>query len=137
MHGFAPPQEAQAQPGALELLQELSLRYNLGLISFRPRHETEQALEAAGIPLVLFPAVATMDDLTHLSPQNEAVTLCLTILESPLDQTLLVGDTEWVLRPAQATSAVRCGVLCGLGVESDFIDADLVVPCTSALRDWL
>ena len=134
---FPPVEKLTLQPGAGELLRELSHTYPLGLLTTRPRREVDCFLEKAGLPPTLFGSMTAQESSGgHASP-SEALAQSLKELGVTPGQVLVVGDSEWKLRPAQASGAVRCGVLGTLAVESDFAGADLVITDLAELRAWL
>ena len=125
------------QPGADELLRELSHTYPLGLLTTRPRREVDCFLEKVGLPPTLFGSITAQDISGAYASPSETLAQSVKELGVTPGQVLVVGDSEWKLRPAQASGAVRCGVLGGLANESDFAGADLVITDLSELRAWL
>jgi len=125
------------QPGTEQLLRELSHTYQLGLLTSRPRGEVDCFLERVGLSPTLFGTIAAQDDPRSFVSPNEALVQAMKQLAMTPSQVLVVGDSEWKLRPAQASGAVRCGVLGGLALASDFADADLMLENLDELRAWL
>ena len=125
------------QPGADELLRELSHTYPLGLLTTRPRREVDCFLEKVGLPPTLFGSITAQEISGAYASPSETLAQSVKELDVTPGQVLVVGDSEWKLRPAQASGAVRCGVLGGLANESDFAGADLVITDLSELRAWL
>jgi len=125
------------RPGVAELLRELSHTYHLGLLTNRARSDVECFLEKSGLPAGLFAAVTAQDDSRSRPSPSEALAQSMKALNVTPGQVLMVGDSEWKLRPAQAAGAVRCGLLGGLAAASDFADADLVLENLNELRAWL
>lgn len=134
---FPPAQQLNARPGVADFLRELSHSYHLGLLTSRPRPDVDCFLERAGLPSTLFSSLTAQDNPRSATSPSEALALAVKEMGVTPDQVLMVGDSEWKLRPAQASGAVRCGVLGGLAVASDFADADLLLDNFAELRTWL
>ncbi len=138
LQGMPAPEEAHLRPEALALLQELSFRYRLGLFTLRPAEELDIILDRAELPPGLFAAQVTQSDVGGgLALHSEALTRLVERLGVPPENILVVADTEFILRPAQALGMVRCGVLGGLGQPQDFHDVDLLLDSLQDLREHL
>lgn len=135
--GFPPADELTLRPGADEFLRELGHSYRLGLITTRPRAEVDCFLEKSGLPAALFSVITARETTRDTATPSEALAQSVKALGLTAGEVLMVGDSEWKLRPAQASGAVRCGFMNGLTTESDFAGADLVVDELSELRGWL
>lgn len=134
---FPPAEQLTVRPGVPELLRELSHTYQLGLLTARPRAEVDCFLEKAKLPPTLFGVITAQDDLRSSTSPSESLAQSVKALGMTASEVLVVGDSEWELRPAQASSAVRCGLLSPQTAESDFAGADLVVKDVMDLRNWL
>jgi predicted PurR-regulated permease PerM/phosphoglycolate phosphatase-like HAD superfamily hydrolase len=134
---FPAADQLTVRPAIPELLRELSHTYQLGLLTARPRAEVDCFLEKAELPPTLFAVVTAQDDLRSSTSPSESLSQSVKALGLTPSEALVVGDSEWKLRPAQASGAVRCGLLSPQTAESDFAGADLVIRDVVELRDWL
>jgi len=134
---FPPAENLTMRPGVRDLLHELSRTYRLGLLTTRPRSDVDRLLEKEKVPSGLFAAITARDDPRFSTSASEALAQTIRKLGVTPGQVLMVGDSEWKLRPAQASGAVRCGVLGDLSVETDFAGADLTLTDLAELRVWL
>lgn len=137
IRAYPPVEKLTLQPGRVELLRELGHTYQMALLTTRPRHEVDRFLERVGLPSTLFAAITAQNDPRTPTSPSEALAQSVGQLGVTPSQVLMVADSEWKLRPAQASGAVRCGVLGDLSVESDFAGADLVISDLAELRNWL
>jgi len=137
IRAYPPVDKLTLQPGRLELLRELGHTYQVALLTTRPRHEVVRFMERTGLSSTLFAAITAQDDPRTPTSPSEALAQSVAQLGVTASQVLMVADSEWKLRPAQASGAVRCGVLSDLSVESDFAGADLVISNLDELRGWL
>ncbi len=134
---FPQANQLALRPGVADLLRNLSRSYHMGLLTSRPRADVDCFLERAGLSPTLFSAITAQADPRSATSPSEALALAMKGMGVTAGQVIVVGDSEWKLRPAQAFGAVRCGVLGGLAVASDFADADLVLEDLGELADWL
>jgi len=134
---FPPADQLTVRPGVPEVLRELSHTYRLGLLTARPRAEVDCFLERSGLPATLFAVVTAQDDAHSSTSPSESLAQSVKMLGITAGEALVVGDSEWKLRPAQALGAVRCGLLGAQTAESDFAGADLIVSDVAELREWL
>ncbi len=88
-------------------LKRLSRRYKLGLVTGRPRRDTEEFLERFGLK-GLFGAVVTMDDAKE-KPDPEPVLLCMKRLGS--SRAWLAGDSPDDIQAARRAGVLPVGVL--------------------------
>ena len=128
-----PPLQTDTQP----LISLPSQQYKLGLITTRSRDEVHTFFQRADLPIALFDAISTRDDLRNPTPNNEAMARTLEILDLPADACLVVGDTELQLRAGEALGAVQIGVLCGMGTAQTFNNADLILDSPTDLTAYL
>ncbi|RLT38812.1 MAG: AI-2E family transporter [Chloroflexi bacterium] len=134
---FPAADQLTVRSGVLEMLSELSHTYQLGLLTARPRAEVDCFLKKAGLPVTLFGVIAAQDDPRSSTSPSESFAQSVKALGVTASEVLMVGDSEWKLRPAQASGAVRCAVLSPQTVESDFAGADLTISNVTELREWL
>lgn len=114
----AVPQSVPAQP-------ELNL----------PSETPLDLIESTEVPL--FESVITREDVRNLLPYSDLMLAVAEQLDLPLEQILVVSDTDANLRAGRASGMITVGVLSGLGREGDFADADLILPDTADLGEWL
>lgn len=122
--------------GVSHLLDSLSERYRLGLVTTRDRQDALAFLSQIGKTDV-FEAVVTRDDVRRLKPHPEPVIKAAEALGLPPEQCLMVGDTSPDVRSAKRAGAQAAGVLCGLGLLEDLEQADLILATTADLAAHL
>jgi predicted PurR-regulated permease PerM/beta-phosphoglucomutase-like phosphatase (HAD superfamily) len=137
LRGYAPPLELMPTPGITATLQRLALGYRLALISARDRQSVEQFLTQAGLPTTTFAVILTCEEMRNLLPHSEGLTTIATRLALQPNQILMISDTDVNLRAARAMEMATVGVLNGLGREQDMREADLILPTTAELEEWL
>lgn len=134
---FPPADALTTRPEVVELVHELGQSYSLALLTTRPRTDVDCFLSRSGFAPGTFSAITAQDDPHSVLSPSEALAQTMTAMDVTPGQVLMVGDSEWKLRPAQALGAVRCGLLGGLGRDIDFIDTDLLLHDLSDLRHYL
>lgn len=134
---FPPADALTARPEVVELVHELGQSYSLALLTTRPRTDVDCFLTRSGFAPGTFSAITAQDDPHSVLSPSEALSQTMAAMDVTPSQVLMVGDSEWKLRPAQALGAVRCGLLGGLGRDIDFIDTDLLLHNLSDLRQYL
>ena len=108
------------------------------MFTLRPAEELDVILAQTELPPGLFAAQVTQSDVGGgLALHSEALTCLVERLGVAPENILVVADTEFILRPAQALGMVRCGVLGGLGQPQDLHDVDLLIDSLQALREYL
>lgn len=122
--------------GIGELLEALSERYRLGVVTTRDRKDALAFVSQIG-NADLFQVIVTRDDVRRLKPHPEPVRKAADALGLPPEQCVLVGDTRPDVRSAKAAGAQAVGVLCGLGMLEDLEQADLILASTSDLAAHL
>jgi predicted PurR-regulated permease PerM/beta-phosphoglucomutase-like phosphatase (HAD superfamily) len=137
LRGEAAPAAMTVQPGFVDSLHELSLRYRLGLISTRDKQTVHCLLTKAGLNDHLFEVILTCEDVHHLLPHSEALRLAATQFNLEPNQLLIISDTDTNLRAGRAMEMATAGILCGLGNAEDMRDADLVLATVPAMLEWL
>jgi len=138
LRGLATPASFRPVEGAREMLQDLSYRYRLGIITTRSRRQAEAFLEQQGLR-DLFEVVVGREDTFHIKPHPSPIRHAAERLGVPMERCLVVGDTQVDMWAAQAAGARAVGVLCGFGSQSELegAGANLVVKTTVQLRDWM
>lgn len=136
LRGIREPERFVAVNGAPEMLRELAGRYRLAVVTSRPRHEAHAFLVQYDLA-DLFETVITREDVRRLKPHPMPVRMAAEKLCLPVQQCVMVGDTEVDVRAAKAAGALAVGVLCGFGERNDFDDADLVLDSTTQMGAWV
>lgn len=137
LRGYAPPVELMPTPGITATLSRLAQGYRLALISARDRQSVDQFMCKAGLDPAMFAVILTCEEMRNLLPHSEGLTTITTRLALLPNQILMVSDTDVNLRAARAMEMVTVGVLNGLGREQDMREADLILPTTAELEEWL
>ncbi len=122
--------------GVNELLEALSERYRLGVVTTRDRKDARSFLNQIG-KADLFEVLVARDDVRRLKPHPEPVLKAAAALGLRPEQCVLVGDTTPDVRSAKAAGAQAVGVLCGLGLPEDLSQADLILASTADLAAHL
>ncbi len=105
-------------PGVIDMLQQLSRRLPLAVISSRDEFTTLAFLEAFELS-PLFQAVATSQTCNLTKPFPDPVLWAAARLGVPPQQCLMVGDTTVDIHAGRSAGAQTLGVLCGFGTESE------------------
>lgn len=122
--------------GVQDVVQYLSTRFKLGIITTRSRQEAQAFLRQAGLD-GLFQVVITRDDVERLKPHPESVWRAALELGIPAQRCAVVGDTEVDIQAAKAAGALAIGVLSGFGDEKDLSQADVILNSIRDLDKWL
>jgi len=130
------PRDFPLVDGVGELLQALSVRYRLGVVTTRGRKDVLAFVNQIG-RADLFEVLVSRDDVRRLKPHPEPVLKAADALGLPPEQCVLVGDTSPDVRSAKAAGAQAVGVLCGLGLLEDLEQADLILASTADLAAHL
>lgn len=137
LRGFPPASQLVPQPCIGDTLSALSMQYGLAIVSTRSRSEISAFLSKANLPREAISVIMGREDVRNLLPNSEAYLTAAQHLELDSNQMLVVSDSKMNLRSARAAQMATAGVLCGLAEEQDMIDADLVLPDTNALTEWM
>jgi phosphoglycolate phosphatase len=138
MRGLYTPINFRPVDGVGDVLQDLSHRYHLGIVTTRSRHHAEEFLKQQELAELIH-VVVGREDTWRIKPHPSPVLHAAEQLQVPVERCLMVGDTTvdmWAARSAGARSA---GVLCGFG-EKDELEragADVILKTTSDLTDWM
>lgn len=122
--------------GAQDVIQSLSTRFKLGIITTRSRQEAQAFLRQAGLD-GLFQVIITRDDVERLKPHPESVWRAALELGIPAQRCAVVGDTDVDIQAAKAAGALAIGVLSGFGDEKDLSQADVILNSIRDLDKWL
>ena len=134
--GYPPAEELQPIDGVGDTLLELSLKYQLALVTTRSRETAEKFLADNGLGN-LFAVIVTRDDVKRLKPHPEPVLQAIEKLGVEPDYCVMVGDTSVDITAAQAAGTNAIGVLCGFGQYQDLKNADVILDSTNDLTQRL
>ncbi|MDH7488441.1 MAG: AI-2E family transporter [Anaerolineae bacterium] len=118
------------------LLERLGQRYRLGVVTTRDREAAHAFLRQIGFD-GRFEVVITREDVRRLKPHPQPVQKAAEALGLTPSQVVMVGDTSLDIRSAKAAGAQTVGVLCGLGMLGDLMQADLILTTTADLAAHL
>lgn len=135
--GLAPVNEMQPVDGSLPLLSSLSPHYRLALVTTRSQAEVSCFFAQYGLALTLFDGLVSGEQIRHLPPHSEALSLALAQLKLPAEAVLMVGDSEVQLRPARTLGMATVGVTSGLSQAAALADADLILDRAAQLEERL
>lgn len=121
-------------PGVKPMLQALSERGVLAVVSTRPMEDAETFLRQHGL-IPLFDLVVTQETTKRLKPHPQPVRYAARTLNLPVETCVMVGDTPVDVRSARRAGAWAVGVLCGFGEahELERAGAHQVLATTAAL----
>jgi HAD superfamily hydrolase (TIGR01509 family) len=139
MHCFnrrrSPPQkDFLLIPGVKKMLQGLSARYPLAIVSVRDENTTRLFLDHFGLT-PFFQVIVTGQTVEHTKPYPDPVFFAARALAVPPDACLMIGDTTVDIRAGKAAGAQTVGVLCGFGEELELrrCGADMILDTTPEL----
>ena len=123
---------------APELLDSLSARYPLSIVSARDEITTQSFIEQFMLQKY-FHAVATSQTCEHTKPYPHPVLWTAERMQVPAANCLMIGDTTVDILAGKAAGAQTVGVLCGFGTEKELrkAGADLIVKDLKELYDLL
>ena len=124
--------------GVEALLERLSQRYPLALVTARPTRSTNDFLEQFGLGWY-FRAVASAQTAPHTKPYPDPVYWCARAIGVSVENCVVVGDTTVDIAAGKRAGAQTIGLLCGFGqrAELERAGADLVLEHTTRLADVL
>ena len=137
LRGYPSKDALVAFPDTPSLLQELTPRYQLALVSTRSRATIDRFLATYGMVNGLFDSIVAREDVRNLMPHGESLLLAAEQLSLPADSLLVVSDTDVNLRSGRAVEMATAGVLSGLGQSKDLGEADIVLDSSIELSEWL
>ncbi len=118
--------EFQIIPGVADMLEELSGRYLLAVVTTRSRAEAEVFLQGNNLT-GLFEVVVTRTSTFRLKPHPEPILYAAKQLGVSAHRCLMVGDTTPDIRSARSAGAYSAGVLCGYGTRDELEKAGATV----------
>jgi HAD superfamily hydrolase (TIGR01509 family) len=138
MRGLSTPLNFRPQDGVVEMLQDLSQRYHLAIVTTRSRLHAEVFVSQQRLT-DLIQVIVGREDTWRIKPHPSPVQHAAELLNVPVERCLMVGDTTvdiWAARSAGARSA---GVVCGFGDQDDLerAGADIVLQTTVALKELM
>lgn len=131
----ATSRETRIVPGVREMLEKLSQRYPLAVVSARDERTTRDFLEAFDL-VPFFQCVATALTCEHTKPFPDPVIWAARQMGVPVQGCLIVGDTTVDIRAGKKAGAQTAGVLCGFGERNELErnHADMILQTTSDLK---
>ena len=125
-------------PGVCEMLTALAQRYPMAVVSARGQRSTQIFLDCHELR-PFFQVVVTDQTCEHTKPYPDPILWAAERMNVPAEACLMIGDTTVDIRAGRAAGAQTVGVLCGFGQEGELIraGADLIIPTTAALADYL
>jgi phosphoglycolate phosphatase-like HAD superfamily hydrolase len=123
-------------PGVGEMLQSLSTRYPLAVVSARESTSTQHFLDQFQLS-PYFQVIVTGQTAEHTKPYPDPIFYAAKALNVPPAACLMVGDTSVDIRAGKAAGAQTVGVLCGFGEEDELrkVGADMILNNTSELAE--
>jgi HAD superfamily hydrolase (TIGR01549 family) len=121
-------------PGVNEMLETLSMRYPLAVVSARDTRTTELFLQHFGLRR-FFQVIVTAQTCAHTKPFADPVLYAAKEMNVDPGDCLMVGDTTVDIRAGNRAGAQTVGVLCGFGEEFELrkVEADMILCATPEL----
>jgi predicted PurR-regulated permease PerM/phosphoglycolate phosphatase-like HAD superfamily hydrolase len=138
MRGLCTSPDFRPVDGTVEMLNDLSRRYYIGLVTSRSHGEAQTFLDQQGL-VELIQVVVGRDDTWRIKPHPSPVHHAADLLGVRVDRCLVVGDSVVDIEAARAAGARSAAVLCGFGTQDQLerAGADLILVTTGELADWL
>jgi HAD superfamily hydrolase (TIGR01509 family) len=124
----------QLVPGTREMLESLSSRYPLSVVSARDTRSTMEFLNQFNLA-PYFKCIATDQTCEHTKPFPDPILWAAKEMGVLPEACLMVGDTSVDIRAGKAAGAQTVGVLCGFGEEEELLEhgADMILSMTADL----
>ncbi len=121
-------------PGVKEMLETLSMRYPLAVVSARDTRTTELFLQQFGLRQ-FFQVIVTAQTCAHTKPFADPVLYAAKEMNVDPGDCLMVGDTTVDILAGNRAGAQTVGVLCGFGEEYELRkhEADMILCATPEL----
>jgi HAD superfamily hydrolase (TIGR01549 family) len=121
-------------PGVRELLEELSKRYPMAVVSARDERSTLEFLDQYSL-LPFFKCVATAQTCRFTKPFPDPINWAAGRMGAAPQNCLMIGDTVVDIISARRAGAQSVGVLCGFGTEKELrrSGADLILATTAQI----
>lgn len=128
------PQPFLLIAGIQLMLEKLSKRYPLSIVSARGRRNTMRFLEQFDLT-GYFTCIATAHSCAHTKPFPDPILWAAGQMGVLPQNCLMIGDTVVDIKAGRAAGAQTVGVLCGFGYQNELqkAGADLILPETSLL----
>lgn len=120
--------------GVVDMLDELSGRFPMAVVSARDERTTRLFLDAFDLSRH-FTCVAAALTCEHTKPFPDPVLWAAGKMGVPPDACLMIGDTTVDIRAGRSAGAQTVGVLCGFGEEDELrrMGADEILMVTAEL----
>jgi HAD superfamily hydrolase (TIGR01509 family) len=124
--------------GVKEMLEGLSPRYPLAVVSARDTRSTMEFLDQFGLA-PYFKCIATDQTCEHTKPFADPLLWAAKQMGVQPEACLMVGDTTIDIRAGKAAGTQTVGVLCGFGEETELRrqGADMILATTPELLQVL
>lgn len=124
----------QLVPGVKEMLEQLSQRYPLSVVSARDTASTMDFMDQFNL-VPFFKTIVTDQTCQHTKPYPDPILYAANYMGVLPTDCLMVGDTTIDIRAGKAAAAQTVGVLCGFGEESELrlLDPDMIIAATPEL----
>ncbi|MFW5714732.1 MAG: HAD family hydrolase [Brevefilum sp.] len=121
-------------PGVKEMLEELSERFPMAVVSARDKHSTMRFLQYFDL-VPYFKTIVTSQTCNHTKPFPDPVEFAAEQLGLTPGDCLMIGDTIVDVRSGKAAGAQTLAVLCGFGTQRELkrAGADLILSNTPDL----
>ena len=125
-------------PGIVPMLDELLPEYPFAIVTARNEITTRNFLSHNNLE-PYFPHVISSQTCQRTKPFADPLLHAAEILDVPIENCLMFGDTVTDVRAAKAAGAQSLSVLCGFGQEKDLRRAGTqkILPTTSLLAEFL
>ena len=136
--GLATQGGSEPVEGTWELLNALSARYKMAVVTTRARPEAESFIRQLGLQ-GFFSVVITRGDVLRMKPHPEPVQKAAYALGVDPRQCIMVGDTVMDIKSAKRAGSLAVGVLSGFGERQELerAGADLIFDRASQLLTYL
>ena len=121
-----------------ELVERLSSRYTLAVVTTRSRRDTDFFLIENGLT-GRFQTVVTRESTWRIKPHPAPLFKAASLCSVPIGHCLMVGDTVLDIRAARRAGAFSAAVLCGFGKKDELqtAGADVILDHTKDLLTYL
>jgi len=138
LRGQGTPRTFLIIEGTRPMLETLSARYPLALVTSRDRRNVEAFLDQFELRSY-FNAIVSALTASRIKPHPAPVRKAAELLGVPLENCLMTGDTTVDIQAGRKAGAQTAGVLCGFGErrELEHAGADLILDKTADLTGLL
>ncbi len=126
--GPGPKKNFQLVPGTQEMLQTLTQRYPMAVVTSRGEGSTKAFLKKYNL-LPYFKCIATAQTCKHTKPYPDPILWTAREMGVNANECLIIGDSSVDIRSGKVAGAQTVGVLCGFGSETSFLHcgADMIL----------